>query len=319
MLATQSLPLPAPVGLRVYSARRPVQGHAGRARFDASGLDRVLRHDPERGLLEVQSGTPWRALAAHGGSAFGPGTVGESVAANAARPRRPPDGRAPALADPGHGRRRAAARQPRPRAGAVPAGGGRIRRVRPLLQRDARPRVAGAGRRARGGTGAPRVARGARHRAARGTASTCWCRRRRARRSSPRRAPRWSERRCRLARLEVRHTLPEEETFLRWARREYAALRIEYRSRSTLGGCVSATAAAHAAGRTGPGGGRQHRAAPACRRQAAQQAAACYPMLGAFLAEKRRYDPGRARVERLVPRHARPLRREPCAARWSRD
>ena len=126
------------------------------------------------------------------------------------------------------------------------------------------------------------------------------------------------ERRCALTRLDVRRTQPEGETFLRWARREFAAMRIEYRARATLGACAGATQLrmrlidlALAAG-----GAFTPTQLPHASRE---QAAACYPMLGAFLAEKRRYDPG----ERLLDpwyRGVRGLwRREACAVRWSRD
>ena len=49
------------------------------------------------------------------------------------------------------------------------------------------------------------------------------------------------ERRYALTELVVRRTLAQGETFLRPAPREFAALRIELRSRSTLGGSVGAT------------------------------------------------------------------------------
>ena len=59
--------------------------------FDASRLSRILGLDPIHGLLEVQSATPWHAIAAE----LRPGdaranvrttmpTVGESIARNAA-------------------------------------------------------------------------------------------------------------------------------------------------------------------------------------------------------------------------------------------
>jgi hypothetical protein len=49
------------------------------------------------------------------------------------------------------------------------------------------------------------------------------------------------------------------------------------------------------------------------------QVAACYPILGAFFAEKRRYDPAE-RITNAWYRGARELwRRETCKLRWSRD
>jgi hypothetical protein len=84
--------------------------------------------------------------------------------------------------------------------------------------------------------------------------------------------------------------LPEEVTLLRWARREYVALRIEFHARPTLGASV---AAAQLCSRLidlaiEVGGSFMPAWLPAATRA---QAEACYPMLGEFLAEKRRLDP----------------------------
>src|SRR6185436_12487746 len=68
------------------------QGH----RFDAARLDRILRHQEDRGIIEVQASTPWRAIAAY----LRPGdaqaeaaseratirTIGQSIARNPAGP-----------------------------------------------------------------------------------------------------------------------------------------------------------------------------------------------------------------------------------------
>ena len=63
-------------------------------RFDSARLDRVLRTDPEREVVEVQAGTPWTSVAAHllpddeNAARIGAGlpTVGTSIAWNAAGP-----------------------------------------------------------------------------------------------------------------------------------------------------------------------------------------------------------------------------------------
>jgi hypothetical protein len=126
------------------------------------------------------------------------------------------------------------------------------------------------------------------------------------------------ERRCRLARLEARRTLLEEVTFLRWARLDYAALCIEFRTRDTVGGCVNGTElrAKLIELAIAAGGSLAPRHLPYASRA---QAVHCYPMLGAFLAEKRRYDP----VERVAGAWYRAVRAlwryESCEARWSRD
>ena len=292
MLATHSLPLPVPAGPRVVSAgdlcKAMLAGRVQRGRVDDSGLDRVLCHDPQRGVLEVQAGTPWRALTAYGGNAFQAGTVGDSVAANATGP----DGR-PMVAH--------------LRALTLVTADGELRRA----SRDCSAELF---RLAVGGFGAfgpfysvtldlASLAQAAADAAvpvrldlpeahdggtcsgidllAPPEASEALIAQMRAA---------LDEHRYALVRLDVRRTLPEHETFLRWVKRETAALRIEYRSRSTLGGCVGATQlrtrlidlALAAGGAVAPA------SLPAASRT---QAAACYPMLGAFLAEKRRYDP----------------------------
>lgn len=287
MLATQSLPLPSPAGSRVVSAADLCRAMLC-GQVDDAGLDRVLCHDAQRGVLEVQAGTPWHALAQHGGTAFHAGTVGDSVAANAAGP----DGR-PMVAH--------------LRSLTLVTADGELRRA----SRDCSTELF---RLAVGGFGAfgpfysvtldlASLAQAAANAAAPvrmdlpeahagGTCSGIDL-------LAPAEASEaliaqvraaLDEHRYALVRLEVRRTLPEDETFLRWVKRETAALRIEYRSQSTLGGCVGATQlrmrmidlALAAGGAVAPA------SLPAASRT---QAAACYPMLGAFLAEKRRYDP----------------------------
>ena len=314
MLATQSLPLP-----RVCSAGdlcKAMLADAPRPRsFDEAGLDRVLCHDAGRGLLEVQSGTPWRALAEHGSAAFQGGTVGASIAANAAGP----DGR-PIVA---HlrsftlvtvdGELRRVSRDSSPDLFRLAVGGfgvfGPFYSLTLDLASLAQAAAAAAApvrlelpeapaQGSRGGVDLLVPPQAAETLIAQVRASL-------------------QERRCPLTRLEARHTLPEEETFLRWARREYAALRVEYRFRSTLGACANA---AQLSARLielalAAGGAIAPASLPLASRE---QAEACYPMLGAFLAEKRRYDPAE-RVWSAWYRGTRDLlRREPCEVRWSR-
>jgi hypothetical protein len=319
MLATHSLPLPAPAGPRVYSAgdlcKAMLAGRVQPGRVDDSGLDRVLCHDPQRGALEVQSGTPWHALAAYGGNAFQAGAVGDSVAANAAGP----DGR-PIVAHlrsltlvTADGELRRASRDCSPELFRLAVGGFGVFGPFYSVTLDlASLAQAAAGAAAPARLELPEAPAGA----CSGIdllvppeASEPLIAQARAE---------LDQRRYALIRLEVRRMLPEDETFLRWAKREYAALRIEYRSRATLGGCVGATQlrtqlidlALAAGGAIAPA------SLPAATRA---QAAACYPMLGAFLAEKRRYDPA-GRVTNSWYRGTRDLwRREPCEVRWSRD
>ena len=85
MLATQSIPLSAQELTAAIREGLP---------YDATRLDRVLRIDESRGLIEVQAAARWKAIAAvlrpgHAHAArLGPAmqTVGESLACNAAGP-----------------------------------------------------------------------------------------------------------------------------------------------------------------------------------------------------------------------------------------
>lgn len=318
MLATQTLPFPATPAPRVYSAADLCKamaaddGHC--VRLDSAGLDRTLCHDADRGLLEVQSGAPWTSLAPFAGERFLPGSVGESVAANAAGP----DGRPMVehlrsltlvTAD---GELRRASREQAPELFRLAVGGfGAFGPFYSLTLDLASLSRAAANAVAPVTLGIPPVGTpGARFRVdvlVPPQAGESYVAQARAA---------LDERRCALARLEVRRTLPEQETFLRWARCDYAAVRLEFRLGETLGACVSAAQlrlrlfdlALEAGGAITP-----------CQLPLASraQAAACFPMLGAFLAEKRRYDPAE-RVLGAWYRGARDLwRRQACAVRWS--
>ena len=320
MLALSPTPLGSLAAPRVHSAgdlcKAMLAGTVHAGPFDAACLDRTLRHDAERGLLEVQAGVCWRSLEPYLGAVFLPGSVGESVAANRAGPDGEPIVRhlhALTLAT---------------------AGG--------ELHRASRERAADLFRLAVGGFGAfgPFYSL---------TLDLASLARSAARGAAPARIelpddesggqsfalellvppPRsdevvdgmrgvLAERRCSLRLLEARRILPEAETFLCWARSEYVALRIEYRARgATLGACASAAQlrarlielALAAGGSFMPG------LLPLATRA---QAEACYPMLGAFLAEKRRLDP----AERVLGAWYRGVRRawraQACTVRWAR-
>lgn len=317
MPATPSLTMPA-ASPRVFSAgdlckamrtTRP-------ALPDASGLDRILRHDADRGLLEVQSATPWSALAVHTGKAFAAGTVGASVAANVAGPDGQPmvahvHAITVATAD---GELRRASRERAPDLFRLAIGGfgafgpfysvtlehaslarSVARATPPLSLELPAPEPVGA----RFGIELLLPPQASEAFVAQARAAL-------------------DERRCRLARLEARQTLAEEATFLRWARHEYAALFIEFRTRDTVGGCVNGTElrARLVELAIAAGGSLSPQYLPLATRA---QAAHCYPMLGSFLAEKRRYDPAE-RVADAWYRAVRDLwRREPCAADGSAD
>ncbi len=113
----------------------------------------------------------------------------------------------------------------------------------------------------------------------------------------------------------ARRTLTEHETFLRWAHREFAQLRIGLAAPLGLGARVRAAQARRelidivlAQGGAFPPAGIFD-ASPA-------QAEACYPQLKSFLAEKRRLDPA-DRLYNAWYRHARGLlSRDPVTVRW---
>lgn len=282
--------------------------------IDASGLDRVLRHDTAHGLLEVQAGAPWAALPGLADAVFPTATVGEGLALNCAGP----DGRpmvahlrALTLVTP-DGELRRASRECSPEIFRVAVGGLGVFGpfysltfdLASLASAAAAP-VAGV-RLAPDGVEAdapgwlvevlvPAQACDAFVAAARAALE---------------------ERRFVPTHLEARPTLSESDTLLRWARADFVALRVGFRPRGTVGGCVAAVQLrarllelAVAAGGSCPPADL-----PLLTRA---QAAACYPMLGAFLAEKRRLDP----AERLAPRWYRDVSRlwrgEACRPRWA--
>lgn len=319
MLSTQSPSFAGSPAPRVYSAaalcKATAAGVGACGRLDDTGLDRTLCHDAKRGLLEVQAGTPWRSLGAFAGEAFLPGTVGASVTTNAAGP----DGRPMvvhlraltlATAD---GELRRASREVSPELFRLAVGGfgafGPFYSITLDLASLSRA-AANAAAPVRlelpqaGSPGAAFVAEvlvpplSSERFIEQACASL-------------------EERRCRLTRLEVRRVLPEQETFLRWARRDFAAVHIEFRHNATLGASVSAAQARLRLYDLSLAAGGMP--APAQLPLASRaQAAASYPMLGAFLAEKRRLDPAE-RVLGAWYRDVRDLwRRERCDVRWSR-
>lgn len=314
MPATPSLTLTGPAAPRVFSAGDLCKAmRAPRVALpDAAGLDRVLRHDAERGLLEVQSGAPWSALAGYGGSAFGTGTVGGSVAANAAGP----DG-LPVVAHvhsitlaSADGELRRASRERAPELFRLAVGGFGVFGPFYSVTLD----LASVGRAVQGAvaplslglpwTPAPGACFGV-ELLLPPQACEAFVAQARAE---------LDDRRAQLARLEARRALPEETTFLRWAHRDYAALLVEYRMRDTIGGCLSGTQLRARLIELALAAGGSF--APAHLPHATRaQAAHCYPMLGEFLAEKRRYDPNE-RVAGAWYRAVRNLwRRETSAAR----
>ena len=116
--------------------------------------------------------------------------------------------------------------------------------------------------------------------------------------------------------VEVRRTIADRETALRWAKREYAAVRLELAERRTLGGSVRATQVvrelldlAIALGGSFPIAGT-----PEATREQLER---CYPELKGLLAEKRRLDPADKLENGWYLHHRSLLAAERCESRWN--
>jgi hypothetical protein len=290
-------------------------------RFTAAGLDRVLGLDASRGLVEVQASATWSGLALHlhpkapGADAPWQGmpAIGESMAGNVAGP----DGRpvvayleSLALVTP-DGELRRVARDTHADLFALAVGGQGLfgTPYSATLRLESMARAAAACEPAEtlclpasGGDTQPLhllVPPAALERFLPDARSRC------------------SEWRSPLEGVRVRRTLAEEETLLRWARREYAAVTLLLPRRQTLGGTVRDTqlrrelidvAIAH-------GGSYPIACTPEATRA---QAIACYPELKNLLAEKRRMDPCRKLSNEWYRHHCSLLGREDCRSSWNR-
>lgn len=289
--------------------------------FDPARLDRVLRTDPQRGVVEVQAGTPWARVATHlrpgdeDAARVGAGlpTVGTSVAWNAAGP----DGR-PAI---GHvesltlvtpdGELRRASRAANTDLFALAMGGqdlfGSLYSV--TLRIDSLFRSLGEV--VPENEPAPQATRSA-NRGLRllvppdavdplmsRVRETCEA---------------W---RVDIARCRLRPTKQDEETFLHWARRPYMQVSLRLAVPITLGGAVRTEQLCRELIDASIASGGSFSIAHTTE-ASREQAEACYPELRRFLAEKRRLDP----AEKLSTpwyRHYRNLFGRPnCESRWNR-
>jgi hypothetical protein len=290
-------------------------------RFDSARLDRVLRLDADRGLVEVQASASWSGLAAYlhpnapakqAPWAAMPG-IGESLAGNVAGPDgRPVVGYVESLA--------------------LVTPDGELRRV----SRHSHPDLFALAIGGQGLFGAPysatlRLAELARAASEASPAEELML------------APgggesrplhvlvpprntepflvearaRCGEWRLAIEGVRVRQTLAESETALPWARRDYAAITLRVAERDTIGGAVRATqlrrelidtAISH-------GGGYPIASTPEATRA---QAEACYPQLKSVLAEKRRLDPADKLANEWLRHHRSLLGREACDVRWAK-
>lgn len=288
-------------------------------RYDPSRLSRVLGVDERAGLIEVQAHTPWRAIA----NRLRPGdsqaaatrttmmTVGGSIATNAAGP----DGR-PAVVHvesltvvtPEGELRRISRHAHRELFALIVGGQGlfsalysvslRVDTMSRAVAQQSAPEVVGGPAEERGGQilrlliPPERLASCMQDLNAR-----CeeW-------RSSP-------------EGLEVRRVLEEDETFLRWAPREYAEVSIRLGTTASIGGAVRVTQLGHDLIDVAitHGGSFPIATTPQATRA---QAEACYPRLKEFMAEKRRIDPAERLTNAWYVRYRSLLYAESVEVRW---
>src|SRR6266566_1980972 len=308
MPATSSLPLSAYELQEAMRNARPI---------DAARLDRVLRVEPGHGVVEVQANTTWRSLAER----LRPGnaqaaslrttmpTVAESLARNAAGP----DGRPTVMHVEGltlvtpDGELRRVSRRAHPELFALSVGGqglfGALYSV--TLKLDSLARAISEAAPSVSGTG---TAPGMRlllppERAAAFIAEA---------------RSRFTEWRIAMEDPALRHVMQEDETFLRWARREYAEISLRVPEPGTIGASVRTTqlrrslvdaAIAH-------GGGFPIACTPEATRA---QTEACYPQLRAFLAQKRLFDPAERIVNPWYLHYRKLFGQAPCVVRWSHE
>jgi FAD/FMN-containing dehydrogenase len=308
------------------NALRQARGQA--LTLDATGLDRVLRADAARGLLEVQAATSWRDLAgqlSRQGVVLDsftslsrlPATVGEAVSQASAGPDGLPVSAhvvAATLVTP-DGELRRADRLVNPQLLELARGGQGVLGVLysltlsiESLQRSA-AQSTGAAELCIPNAGAASTPAGAIEcllppEALDGYLSDI--------RSLV------EERGLALLGISVRRTLPDSGCHLNWATREWAGVDIRFGTKTTLGASVVAAevrrallAAALARGGSFP--------VADLRDATREQLDACYPMLRGFLAEKRRADPAERLQNAWYRQASAKLRAESCEVRWSRS
>jgi len=287
--------------------------------FEPSRLNRILRLDAMHGLLEVQAATPWQAIAAE----LRPGdaranvrttmpTVGESIARNAAGP----DG-TPAV---GHvasltvvtpeGELRRVSRQRNRETFALTVGGHglfgtiysitlRIATLAHAVERAQQPEQMNLRpQQCAGHTLELLLPPDAVDPFMRETDTRC------------------NDWRIPVQSVAVRRTLQEDDTFLRWARREYAEIKLNFAEPAGLSASVRGTQLRHELidAAIAAGGSFQI----ACMADATRgQTEACYPQLKTFLAEKRRFDPQERLVNDWYFHQRALLGRESCEVRFA--
>jgi hypothetical protein len=285
--------------------------------FDARRLNRILRVDNDRGLVEAQAGIAWKSMDSRTDTAFlaswnGAYTLGQCVAQNAPGPDGVPlvrhiEAMTIVTAD---GELRRIDREASPELFALCVGGqGAVAAAYSITLRLASLRLAtqnaivplalpGSGS-GPAGPALELLLPPERLGSFLSQAESC-C----------------SEWHTRIHGGSVRQTSAEDETFLRWADRDYALASLSLGGDRSLGNAVRSTqlrralidlAIAHE-------GSFPIATTPEATRP---QVEACYPMLKAFLAEKRRLDPAGRLTSPWYRHHQSLLSRGSCEVRWA--
>ena len=291
----------------------------GRA-FDHAGLNRILALDAQRGLLEVQAGTPWATIAAElrpddpraAAVRTTMPTVGESIARNAAGP----DGR-PAVAHvqaltlvTPDGELRRVSRNRHADLFALTVGGQglfgtaysvtlRIETLAGAVERATRPeritlRPGGHAARALELLIPPEAVDAFMHE----TDARC------------------SDWRLPLRSVELRRTVQEEDSYLRWACRDFAEVKLNFSDGAALGTSVRCTQLRRELIDAAIASGGRFQIASTLD-ASREQTEVCYPQLKTFLAQKRRFDPDERLVNRWYVHQRSLLARESCEVRWA--
>ena len=294
-------------------------------RMDGSGMDRLLHLDAKRGLIELQAATPWRELAkclasrkiaieAFAASAALPGTVGEAVSQSAAGPDGLPVSAHVASIT-------------------LCTLDGELRRADREVNRDLFRLVLGGqgaigvlysvtlsieSLAASAASAAPAVELV--FDAAAGSAPEC---------AIECLLPPTSldaylaevralagERRIPLHGITVRRYRGESDAALGWATHEWAGVEIRFGVKTTLGASVAAAEVRRAllAAALARGGSFPIRD---LRDATRAQVEACYPMIGAFIADKRLSDPGERLQNQWYRSLVATMRSKSCDVRWA--
>jgi FAD/FMN-containing dehydrogenase len=286
--------------------------------FEAARLNRILGLDAVRGLLEVQAATPWHAIAAE----LRPGderakvrttmaTVGESLERNAAGP----DGM-PAVSHvssltvvtPDGELRRVSRERNRDLFALVVGGYGlfgpvysitlRIATLARAVERATRPQELILQKCRANRTLELLIPPESLDRFVAETDTRC------------------SDWRIPLQSVGIRQTAREEDSYLRWARRDFAEVKLALAEPVGLGAKVRGAQLRHELIDAAiEGGGSFHIACTADATR--EQTEACYPQLRSFLAQKRRFDPHERLVNAWYLRQREVLHGKPCEVRFA--